>query len=72
MVVASPLYSLYYARDVIKGRFELGEPSIATKAEYSFLYALWVLNGRFELGENSISSANNYKLNYEKLTGIEL
>jgi hypothetical protein len=54
-----------YARNVIKGRFELGEPVIAKDAQRSFMYARNVIKGRFELGEPKILKsiyAEDYKL----------
>jgi hypothetical protein len=54
-----------YACDVIKGRFELGEPVIATNAYYSYSYACDVIKGRFKLGEPKILKsiyAEDYKL----------
>lgn len=35
--------ALHYARSILKGRFELGEPVIASDAESSFCYAKDVL-----------------------------
>ena len=34
----SPDFALYYARDIIKRRFKLGEPAIATSALHSLEY----------------------------------
>ena len=50
-----------YAADLIRNRFELGEPVIATNAHYSYRYACDVLKGRFELGEQAIAGDINYK-----------
>ena len=50
----SAIYSHYYARDVLKGRFELGEKAISMSARYSYYYARDILKGRFELGEKAI------------------
>ena len=48
-----------YARDILKGRFELGEVTIANDSYLSLMYASEVLKDRFELGEPVI--AKNYK-----------
>lgn len=42
--------SYLYARDIIKGRFELGEAMIANSGPYSYRYAK-LINQRFEPGE---------------------
>jgi hypothetical protein len=54
-----PFASFAYARKFIKGRFELGEPVIATKHDLAMRYASHILKGRFELGEEAISE-NGY------------
>lgn len=48
-------YSYYYAEDVLKGRFELGEPAIAQDYFFSMTYARDVICGDFPLGEKAIS-----------------
>jgi hypothetical protein len=52
---------------VIKGRFELGEPAIATKAEYSYEYAKDIIKGRFELGEPEIKKDAYYSYIYHNV-----
>jgi hypothetical protein len=44
-----------YARDVIEGRFELGESAIAKDAHWAYEYARDVIKGRFKLGEPAIA-----------------
>jgi hypothetical protein len=61
----------FYAKRVLEGRFELGEPIIATSSEYVYHYARDVIKGRFELGEPVILKYNaiEYKTmlkNYNK------
>jgi hypothetical protein len=56
LIAIDGYYSYYYARDVLKCRFELGEKSIATDAECSYLYAKYILEDRFELGEKIITT----------------
>jgi hypothetical protein len=54
-----------YARNVIVGRFELGEPVIAKDVHYAYSYACDVIKGKFELGESKILKsiyAEDYKL----------
>ena len=58
--------SYHYAKDVLKGRFELGEPIIAQCAHHAYHYARNVLKGRFELGEPVIAKgawSYHYALN---------
>jgi hypothetical protein len=59
-IAADARYVYDYARDVIKRRFELGEPVIATNVYYSYHYARDVIKGRFELGEPAIAADANY------------
>jgi hypothetical protein len=56
----------YYARDVIKGRFEMGEPVIAKNMYSAYAYARKIIKGRFELGEKVIMSDDFYTKLYEK------
>lgn len=57
-------YAREFAENVIKGRFLLGEPAIATDPEQSFYYAYSVINGRFELGEPAIAKNSSIALRY--------
>ena len=59
-------YSYCYARNVIKGRWELGEAAISKKAWYSYCYARDVIGGRFELGEAAISEDAIHSYEYAK------
>ena len=52
----SPEACYYYARDVLKTRFETGEKVIATDVLYSYWYARDVLKTRFEAGEKIIAT----------------
>lgn len=47
-------YSYYYALEILKGRFELGENAISKDSEYSLFYAKEALGERFRLGEKAI------------------
>jgi hypothetical protein len=53
-------YCCLYAKDILKGRFILGEKIIAKSADYSYLYAKDVLKGPFPLGEASIAKYAYY------------
>jgi len=57
-------WSYLYARNIIKGRWELAEPFILKDAYYSYLYALNVIKGRWELGEPTISKDAKYSYWY--------
>lgn len=62
-------YSLYYAK-VLKNRFELGEPAIATNANYSYYYCIDVLKPLgiigFPLGEKEMAKDPAIALNYSR------
>jgi hypothetical protein len=55
VVAKDPRYAYYYAKDVLKGPFPLGEPAIAKHPYYAHYYALNVLKGPFPLGESEIA-----------------
>lgn len=57
-------YAYWYAEEIIKGRFRLGEQIIATNPEFSYSYANNIIKGRFELGENIISKSPKYSYRY--------
>jgi len=58
--------SFWYAREIIGGRFELGEDAISEDAEYSYLYARNVIKGRFILGEAEIIKDSEYSYLYAR------
>jgi len=64
LISKDALYSYYYARDVIKGRFILAELAIIQDAYFSYWYAIEVIEGRFELGEPVISKDSEYSYLY--------
>ena len=47
-------------RDVLKGRFELGERTISQSPSHSYFYAKEVLKDRFELGESIITYSPHF------------
>lgn len=53
--------SFRYAKHVLNGRFELGEPSIAKNPLSSLYYAQYVLEDRFYLAENLIVESKDGK-----------
>jgi len=57
-------WSYYYARDIIKGKFILAEPTISKNAEYSYYYAREVIKDRFILAEPVISKDARYSFCY--------
>jgi hypothetical protein len=57
-----PFYSIEYARTI--GRFEKGEPIIATDPKLSAYYAIKILRGRFLLGERAIAQSAYYTCAY--------
>jgi len=57
-------YSYSYARDVIKGRWELVEPNISKNACWSYWYAKHIIKGRWELAEPAISKDAEYSYLY--------
>jgi hypothetical protein len=58
-ITKSSKYSFYYASDILKGRFPLGEPAIATDPYQAKDYATTILKGRFKLAEPTIAK-NSY------------
>ncbi len=60
------LVSIIYARDVLKGRFELVEDMISKYAFYSYEYAKIVIKGRFIQGEEAINKHSYYKFIYNQ------
>jgi len=58
--------SYWYARNVIEGKFILGEPAISKSAYCSFHYARYVIKGKFILGEPVISKDVQFSYLYAK------
>lgn len=59
--------SLFYARDVVKGRFRLAESVIASDASAAVRYAKAILDGPFPIAEYSISNNAKSSLEYALL-----
>jgi hypothetical protein len=55
--LTDPQSAYCYALYVIKERFELGEPAIATSPQWAYAYAYDVIKEHFELGEPLIATA---------------
>lgn len=61
-------YSVMYAKEIIKGKFKLGEEIISKDWFYSWFYS-WcyaknVLKSRFRLGEKVITKTGNFNYDY--------
>jgi hypothetical protein len=71
----NPSLAYYYARDVVKGRWLVGEPAIATDPEYAYWYAVDVVRGRWKGGEPVLARhprfASAYAINAVKGRFIE-
>lgn len=63
----NPKYAYEYARDILKGPFELGEAIIATDSKQSYDYANRVLHGPFPLDKKAISTSPYYSFQYAML-----
>jgi len=66
VISQNAFYSYYYAKDVIKGRWELGELAISKDAGYSYWYAINVIKVRFILAEPAISKDACYSYLYAR------
>ena len=64
MWARDPQTAYSYAKDVLKGQFELGEKAIAKDALNSYSYATQVLNSRFKLGEKAIAKSAKFSYLY--------
>jgi len=62
VISQDPYYSVEYSK--IVGRFEKGEPAIATSPKLSTYYAVKVLKNRFLLGETAIAESAYYSCAY--------
>lgn len=54
------------AEEIIKGRFELGEPVISKDPQEAFYYAKNVIKGKWEMGEEAIAQYDRYSFEYAK------
>ena len=61
-----PKHAYYYAEDILKGPFKLGEEAIAKDAHSSFLYARNILKGPFLAGEAAIAKKIYFAYEYAK------
>jgi len=65
--ISKDAFSSYcYAKNVIKGKWELAETTISKDVCYSYCYALHVIEGRFILGETAIIKDTQYSYCYAK------
>jgi hypothetical protein len=65
-IAKDPKSTYYYAQDVIKGRFPLGESAIAQSAQWAYQYAEYVIKGRFPLAEPAIAQSAQYAYQYAR------
>jgi len=57
--------SFYYAKNVIKGKWELAEPTISKDAQYSYYYAKYVIEGKLpDFMHNQMILNNNEYTKY--------
>jgi hypothetical protein len=54
--LTDPQSAYYYAKHIIKGRWEQGEAIIATDPDWAYWYAYYVIKGRWEQGEPIIAT----------------
>lgn len=69
-LIGNPQICYFYALNIIKGRFEEGEPTISRHPTFSALYATEVLKDRFPMGENAISQKPELAKQYMKIFKI--
>lgn len=70
LVINDPQDAYLYAREVLEGRFPLGEPAIARNPNYSLYYARNVLNAPFLAGEEAILKSDWATMAYEDEFGV--
>lgn len=58
--------SYLYARDVIRGPFQLGEDVISTDSYYSYFYVLHVIKKPWKKGEEIISKDSEFSYEYAR------
>ena len=66
IILQNEQYSFYYARDIIKGRWEEAEKIISTDPLYSYHYARDVIKRRFLEGEKIIANHLYYSYLYAR------
>ena len=65
-IAKNAMFSYQYAKNILKGPFELGEPAIAKDMEFSYYYAKNILKGEFPLGEPVIAKDVEFSFYYAK------
>jgi len=65
-IISQDILSYLYAKNVIGGRFELGEAAISKDAGYSYWYARDIIHERFILGEAEIIKDSEYSYLYAR------
>jgi hypothetical protein len=63
-IAESAEHSYMYAKDILKGPFEVGEEAISKSALYSYCYSSIVLKGPFKAGEAAIATSTMFSYLY--------
>ena len=66
-IASNPQTAYYFAKEVVKGKWELGEKAISKTPRTAFYYALVCLRGPFELGKYTIEQSHQFKYRYARL-----
>jgi len=64
LIKINPEYAYYYAKNIIKGRFEEVEPYIMKDSKYAYEYAKNIIKGRFKEAEPYIKKDPEYAYYY--------
>jgi hypothetical protein len=62
-----PKAAYYFAKEVVKGKWDQGEKAISKDPRLSYYYALVCLRQPFELGRYTIEQSYQYKFRYARL-----
>lgn len=63
-IINEAKWSFFYARDIIKKRWEKGENVISQNTEYSYRYSLEIVKKQWLKGEESINKNSEYAYYY--------
>jgi hypothetical protein len=66
-IAALPETAYYFAKEVVKGKWEQGERAISKTPRTAFYYALVCLDGPFDLGRYTIEQSHQFKYRYSRL-----
>lgn len=65
-IAANPHASYYYAKEIVRGKWEQGEKAISKNPRTAFYYSLVCLGAPFDLGRFTIEQSQ-YKYRYIRL-----